>query len=283
MVEPQRPRVLVVGAGKMGEALVAGWLCARTGPASGIDASCVTTVNRAVERRTYLAATYGVATVAALAEAPQADMVVLAVKPQVMGDVLQGIDHMAPFQGGPCGPLFVSIAAGLSTERLAAMLPEAARIVRVMPNMPLMVGEGASGVCAGREALPTDGTYVRDLFGCLGEAVLVDEDAMDAVCALSGSGPAYVATFIEALAAAGARAGLDAALSERLAVRTVLGTARYLVETGSSPAQTREAICSPGGTTLAGLAALDRAGFSHAVDEGVAAAAARSKELGSSC
>ena len=116
-----------------------------------------------------------------------------------------------------------------------------------------------------------------------GEAVLVDEDAMDAVCALSGSGPAYVAAFIEALAAAGARAGLDAALSERLAVRTVLGTARYLVETGSSPAQTREAICSPGGTTLAGLAALDRAGFSHAVDEGVAAAAARSKELGSSC
>lgn len=283
MFEPQRPRVLVVGAGKMGEALVAGWLRARTGPASDIDASCVTTVNRSAERRAYLAATYGVVPVADIAEAPRADVVVLAVKPQVMGDVLQGAAQLASFQGAARGPLFVSIAAGLSTERLAALLPEAARIVRVMPNMPLMVGEGASGVCTGRSTLPSDGGYVRDLFACLGEAVLVDEEAMDAVCALSGSGPAYVAAFVEALSAAGARAGLDAALSERLAVRTVLGTARYLVETGSSPAQTREAVCSPGGTTLAGLAALDRAGFSHAIDEGVAAAAARSKELGLSC
>ena len=199
------------------------------------------------------------------------------------GSVGQTAGHANPaFSGGADGPLFISIAAGIPTTRLEAALPKDAHVVRVMPNMPLSIGAGASGVCKGAQATNDEYDYVVGLFGCLGRAVPVDESDMDIVCALSGSGPAYVAAMIEALRDAAAAQGLDEQLAETLALQTVLGTARLIDETPLSPAVTREAVCSPGGTTLAALDAMYEAGFNDVFQAGVDAAVRRSKELAQS-
>lgn len=279
---PAAMRIALIGGGKMGEAILAGWLAAQEGPAASLAAESFTVVNPGRERRDHLKDAYGVACCADAAELAAAepfDMAVLAVKPQVMTEVLPVLSSLAPFQGGPAGPLFVSIAAGITTDALAQGLPAAAPVVRVMPNTPLQVGAGASAVCGGACADSAQVGFVRELFGCLGCAVEVDESQMDAVCALSGSGPAYVAAMIEALTAAAAEEGLPAALAQKLAVQTVLGTASLIDATGISPRDARLAVCSPGGTTLAALEAMDEAGFSQVFAAGVHAAARRSKEL----
>lgn len=279
---PGGPRFAIIGGGKMGEAILAGWLAADSGPAAPLAPECFIVVNPGEERRSHLQDAYGVACVAdaaALADAAPFDAVVLAVKPQVMMDVLAGLSALAPFQGGAQGPLFISIAAGLSTDSLAAALPAGAPLVRVMPNTPLQIAAGASAVCGGAGADEGQVSFVRDLFGCLGRAVVVDESQMDAVCALSGSGPAYVAAMIEALIAAAAEEGLPEPLAQDLAVQTVLGTAALIDRTGVSPREARLAVCSPGGTTVAALEAMGAAGFSQVFAAGVHAAAKRSKEL----
>lgn len=271
----------IIGGGKMGEAILSGWLASDVPPAAGIGAADIQVVNPGAARRERLQAAYQVDCVADVADARRADVVILAVKPQVMMGVLESIAQLPAFQGGADGPLFVSIAAGLATGRLQGALPAGAPLVRVMPNTPLMVGAGACAVCGGVNATEAQVRSVADLFGCLGRAVVVDEAEMDAVCALSGSGPAYVAAMIEALRDAGAAQGLPADLAEELALQTVLGTARLIAETGVTPQAAREAVCSPGGTTLAALDAMDAAGFARVFDAGVAAAVARSKELAS--
>lgn len=288
-----RKTFAVVGGGKMGQAILSGWLASNAAPADAIAPADIVVVEPNDERSAYLVETHGVTCVADVAAvsaaiaagvsgAQAADVVVLAVKPQVMMDVLEPLSQLPAFQGGLSGPLFVSIAAGLTTERLEAALPEGAPLVRVMPNMPLMVGAGASGVCGGSRASADQVRYVADLFGCLGAAVVVDESQMDAVCALSGSGPAYVAAMIEAMRDAGAAQGLDPELAEVLALQTVLGTARLIDETALTPQTAREAVCSPGGTTLAALDAMNAGGFARVIDAGVAAAVKRSKELAQS-
>lgn len=273
-------RIAVIGGGKMGEAIMGGWIASSSVPADALDAGSFVVANPGQERRDLLAARYGVACVSDARDIDGADLVVLAVKPQVMMGVLESIADLPAYGGGSEGPLFVSIAAGLSTERLEAALPAGARLVRVMPNTPLLVGAGATTVTGGAQASEQDVALVHDLFACLGAAFVVDEDAMDATGAVSGSGPAYVAAMIEALRDAGAKQGLDPALAEALAQQTVLGTALLMKETGDDPATTRKAVCSPGGSTLAALAAMDEAGFAHVFDAGVDAAVRRSKELG---
>lgn len=316
------PRIAVVGGGKMGEAILSGWITAADGPAAGISASDIVVVEPGEDRRRYLSETHGIACVpdASLISVDEApDVVVLSVKPQVMMGVLESLGKLEAFavrQGGRTGeavdapaadvpaadvptadgeapgvpasaadegthvfPLFISIAAGLTTDKIAGGLPEGAPLVRVMPNMPLMVGQGASGVCASTTSTARQVAYVADLFGCLGRAVIVDEGDMDAVCALSGSGPAYVAAMVEAMRDAAVARGLDAQLAETLALQTVLGTAQLISETGVSPQAAREAVCSPGGTTLAALDAMNAAGFAHVFDAGIEAAIVRSKEL----
>lgn len=283
------PRILVVGAGKMGEAIVAGWVSSEEGPARGIDAAHVAIANPGEARRTHMVQTYGVsayesASAAALAAEEAGvgfDIVVLAVKPQVMFDVLAPFAQHRAFCGGAITPLFVSIAAGLSTARLEAALPQGARVVRVMPNTPLMVGAGASGVCAGANASADDLALVCELFACLGVAEVVNEADMDAVCAVSGSGPAYVAAMIEAVRDAAAAQGLNARLAETLATQTVFGTAKLMLDRAQSAEQTRIAVCSPGGTTLAALDAMEKRGFNEVFAAGVDACVKRSKELGS--
>lgn len=273
-------KVLVVGGGKMGEGIVAGWLAATEEPAASLGSESVTVVEPGAERRGFLEEAYGVSCVADVSEVRfTPNLVVLAVKPQVMSGVLSDISSCDAIVGAPELPLFISIAAGLPTASLEAGLPAGVSVVRVMPNMPLSIGAGASGVCGGANAAAPQVDYVARMFGCLGRAVVVDEADMDVVCALSGSGPAYVAAVVEALRDAAAARGLDAALAEELALQTVLGTARLIDETGVSPAQARESICSPGGTTLAALDALYKAGFTEMFDAAIEAAVKRSKEL----
>ncbi len=279
MTASEQPRFVVIGGGKMGEAIVGGLIAADQGAAAALAASDFTVADPGEERRAYLAERYGVSCIADASEAAGADVVILAVKPQVMMGMLSGIASLPVYAGGKEGPLFVSIAAGLPTTALEAALAPGSRLVRVMPNTPLMVSQGATAVTRGSQADEEDLAYVRDLFACLGYAFVCDESDMDAVGAVSGSGPAYVAALIEALRDGGEKEGLDPVLAEKLALQTVIGTAELMVRTGHSAEETRIAVCSPGGTTLAALAAMEEGGFSSSLEKGVAAAVVRSKEL----
>ena len=207
----------------------------------------------------------------------QADVVLLAVKPQQMRDVLAGIRDTIRRDA-----LVVSIAAGVTIERLASSLPERHRIVRVMPNTPCLIGRGASAFSLGEHATAQDGDLVARLLSSVGVAFEVTEYQLDAVTGLSGSGPAFVYTMIETLAAGGVAAGLPEELAATLAAQTAAGAADMVLQTGETPAALRARVTSPGGTTLAGLAALEQHGFQQAVVEAVQAATKRSKELGQS-
>jgi pyrroline-5-carboxylate reductase len=203
------------------------------------------------------------------------DVVVLATKPQVADKVLQGIGS-----AGTNGKLFISIMAGVKTETIEGQLPEGARVVRVMPNTPALVLEAASAIAPGANAAGEDIALTRSIFELVGKAWIVEERLMDAVTGLSGSGPAYVLKFIEALSDAGVKNGLSREIATGLAAQTVLGTAKLYIETLEHPAMLRDKVTSPGGTTIAGLHVLEKEGFNGAVIDAVDAATARSRELG---
>jgi len=270
MAADENKTIGFVGGGNMAEALVKG-LCREPGAGERI------TVAEPVEaRRADLESRYGISASADNADAASRDIVVLAVKPQVMDAVLEGLAGSVSGQ-----QVVVSIAAGVTIDRLESGLGAGVRVVRVMPNTPCLVGRGASVLCAGSAADDTDLARARDLFAAVGSASTVDsETLMDAVTGLSGSGPAYVYRFAEALIAGGVAAGLDEDLASALVFETIAGAAQMLISTGQSPAALREAVSSPGGTTLAGLGALDERGFAEAVEAAVSAATARSRELG---
>lgn len=267
--------IAIVGGGKMGEAILAGLLRAQTGVAACVSPEHITVVNPGEERRAFLAHTYGVSCVAHVSEIEPATLVVLAVKPQVMPGVLENLASCA-WVAESC---VVSIAAGIATHTIEEALPAGAVVVRAMPNTPLTVGHGTVAVCAGSSAQAEDAEAVADLFKACGTALIVDEVHMDAVTAVSGSGPAYVAALIEAMAAAGAELGLPANVAEQLATTTVEGTAALLLQTGQGATKTRTDVCSPGGTTLAALDAMEKEGYTRSIMAGVHAAAQRSKEL----
>jgi pyrroline-5-carboxylate reductase len=214
------------------------------------------------------------ATSAAVAAA--CDILVLAVKPHIVPAVLT---ELQPFVEPR--HLIVSIAAGVTLAALGEQLGGAARIVRVMPNTPCLVGASATGY-----STPTglshdpDAVLVGRLFAAVGQVYQLPEQLLDAVTGLSGSGPAFVYLFIEALADGGVKCGLPRAVAQALAAQTVLGAAKMVLETGQHPAALKDAVASPGGTTIAGLHALERASFRGAVMDAVEAAAARARELG---
>ncbi len=266
------PRIIFIGAGRMASALARALVRAEILPPSSITA----TDTSAEAREAFSGAVPGAAVLAdnVLAVA-DADVVVLAVKPQTMPQVLAEISGPIRLQ-----TLIVSIAAGVTLERLSAGLPEGQRIVRVMPNTPCLIGKGVSGLSLGRYATSEDGQLVQTLLSAVGGAHEVPEAWLDAVTGLSGSGPAFVYSMIEALAAGGVEAGLPYELSLELASRTVSGAAEMVLQTGEAPSELRERVKSPGGTTVAGLAVLDARGFAKTVAEAVVAAARRSAELG---
>jgi pyrroline-5-carboxylate reductase len=206
----------------------------------------------------------------------ESEIVVLAVKPQVMQAVLAEIRPYVTRRH-----LFVSIAAGIPTARLEAGLGGRARVVRAMPNTPALVGTGITVVVRGMHATRADERRATELFGGVGEVVRVrDETLMDAVTGLSGSGPAYVYRFAEGLIAGAMAAGLSETVARRLTYQTIRGAAVMLQETGRPPEELRAMVSSPGGTTLAGLGALDAGGFVDVVAAAVTAATRRGRELG---
>ena len=205
----------------------------------------------------------------------EADVVILAVKPQIMAAVLGEIAPAVTAQH-----LLISIAAGVSTATIRAALGKDARIIRVMPNTPALVLRGATAIARGRGLAPDDLATAEAIFGAVGRAVVLDEELMDAVTGLSGSGPAYVAIVIESLADGGVKMGLDRATAMTLATQTVLGAAHLLAETGLHPGALKDMVSSPGGTTIAGIAALEEGGIRTTFIGAVERATQRSRELG---
>jgi pyrroline-5-carboxylate reductase len=203
-----------------------------------------------------------------------ADVVFLAVKPQQVEEVLREISPSATHD-----TLFVSIAAGIPLTKLAVWLGND-RLIRVMPNTPCLVARSASGYCAAPGASDADRELVGELLGCVGLAVEIDERLMDALTGLSGSGPAYVYTFIEALSDGGVKMGLPRQVATALAAHTVRGAAEMVLAVQEHTAVLRDRVTSPGGTTIAGLAALEKGGLRASVMAAVEAAARRSQELG---
>ncbi len=199
--------------------------------------------------------------------------IVLAVKPQTLLDISSSIAARVSEKH-----LLVSIAAGISLPKLASGLGTQ-RIIRVMPNTPCQSLEGASGIAAASAVTTEDLEWCTSLFGAVGKVVRVSDDQLHGVTGVSGSGPAYVLMMIEALSDGGVMAGLSRQAALELATQTVLGTAKMVQETGTHPAVLREQVTSPGGTTIAALSTMERAGFRSAVIDGVMAAVKRSREL----
>lgn len=263
--------LVLVGGGRMGEAILAGLIASGEAEAARIG---VAEPDQA--RREALAAAYGVRCAAdASGLLADADVVVLAVKPQVIDEVVRALaGHI------PSSALVVSIAAGVTTSHLEGLLAPGARVVRVMPNTPAMVRQGMAVVSAGSAAGAEDVETVRAMFAALGEAVVLDESLQDAATAISGSGPAYVALVVDALADAGAAHGLPRDVAQALAVQTMRGTADLLDGTGQTPAELIAAVSSPGGTTVAALGELERGRLRETLAAGVEAAVRRAAELG---
>jgi len=261
-----------IGGGNMAEALIKGLL------AQGQPADRMLVSDPSPVRQTLLRDVYKVEVAASNREvAGQCRLLVLAIKPQMVQTVVPELAGTVTAEH-----LVVSILAGTATATLERLLGGGVRVVRAMPNTPALVGSGATALCAGCQATATDLEIAGALFRSVGTVCTVNEEQMDAVTGLSGSGPAYIFTVIEALADGGVKEGLPRSVALELATRTVLGAARLVAESGEEPALLRQKVCSPGGTTLAGLTALEDGGLSATLIEAVARATRRSKELGQS-
>jgi pyrroline-5-carboxylate reductase len=258
-------RLLVMGGGKMGEALVAGLINAGWAPAAEI-----TVVEKIETRRKELADRFADLVVAA--DPAPADGAVLAVKPS---DVEAACRAIAP----PWVGRVLSIAAGVPLAKLESWLGDVP-VVRAMPNTPALVGTGAAAIAGGSHAGPNELAWAEEILGAVGSVVRVPEHLLDAVTGLSGSGPAYVLLVVEALIEAGVLVGLPRDASAALVGQTLLGTARLLAESPQGPEALRAAVTSPGGTTAAGLRVLEDRAVRAAFLEAVAAATERSKQLG---
>ena len=264
-------KVGFVGAGNMGEALVKGLLAANLVPAEAVYATDVR-----LERLKELDRQYGIQVAADNAELVRhVDVVILAVKPQIMEPVLREIAPAVTRR-----KLVISIAAGVSTARIRAALGKDARLIRVMPNTPALVLEGVTAIAKADGLEPGDLDIAGEIFSAVGRVVVLGEELMDAVTGLSGSGPAYVAVVVESLADGGVRMGLDRLTAMTLATQTVLGAARLLLETGMHPGALKDMVSSPGGTSIAGIAALEEGGIRTTFIKAVEQATLRSRELG---
>jgi len=260
-----------VGAGNMGEALIKGLLAANLVPAEAIHATDVR-----LERLKELNRQYGIQVSSDNAELMRhADIVILAVKPQIMDAVLTEIAPAVTRR-----KLLISIAAGVSTAKIRAVLHKDARLIRVMPNTPALVLQGVTAVAKAEGLEADDLETAGEIFSAVGRVVVLGEELMDAVTGLSGSGPAYIAVVIESLADGGVRMGLDRITAMTLATQTVLGTATLLRETGLHPGAVKDMVCSPGGTSIAGIAALEEGGIRTTFIKAVERATQRSRELG---
>lgn len=263
--------IAFLGAGNMAEALIKGLLRAGTARPDAILATA-----RRPERLEALRSTYGVrTTLDNLSAVREADVVVLAVKPQALDKVLV---QVAPAAGPE--KLFVSVAAGVPISALERRLGGGSRIIRTMPNTPSLVGAGACALSPGEHASEEDLAVASRIFQSVGTTTVVDENLLDAVTGLSGSGPAYIFLIIEALSDAGVKVGLPRYTALKLAAQTVLGSAQLLIETSAHPGQLKDQVTSPGGTAIAGLHTLEAGGLRTTLINAVEAATRRARELG---
>ncbi|NLL83625.1 MAG: pyrroline-5-carboxylate reductase [Lentisphaerae bacterium] len=262
-----------VGAGKMAEAIIAAVLRSGWAKPEEIVAS-----DKVDERLRVMSEAYKVRTTSDVREVLQySEVVILAVKPQDMDALLTG---MAPQIGE--NHLLVSIAAGKTLDSLRAGLGRECRLVRVMPNLAIQVGEGMSVYCCGNGALESDGECVAEIFGTAGRVVELKEELFDAVTALSGSGPAFFAYTLEAMVLGAVALGMAEETARVLAIQTMLGSARVLCETGQNPVDFIKAVASPKGTTAAGLEILEGSELQGIIAATIGAAARRSGELSQS-
>jgi pyrroline-5-carboxylate reductase len=260
-----------LGAGKMATALAKGFVRAEMAFPKEIIASdphpgALKNFNNEIGSKT---------TNANLDVAKFANVLILATKPDQVGGVLAEISSAFTKKH-----LLISIAAGVTLTKIEAGLPAGARAIRVMPNTPALVGEGASAFALGKNATATDGELAKKLLSAVGIAIQVKESLLDAVTGLSGSGPAYVYQFIEALSDGGVASGLPRDIATKLAAQTVLGGAKMVLETGEHPAALKDQVTSPGGTTIEGLHALEKGKLRATVISAVRAATEKSKKLG---
>ncbi|MBL7496012.1 pyrroline-5-carboxylate reductase [Frankia sp. CNm7] len=261
--------VAIIGAGRIGEALLAGLL------KSGFDPAGIVVAEKDSARAAAVSTQHGVRATTPKDAAAGAELLVIAVKPQDMASLLAEI--------GPAlepAALVVSLAAGITLDFLQSHLPAGTPVVRVMPNTPLLVGEAMSALSAGGHVGEEQLERAEALLGSVGRVVRVPESQLDAATALSGSGPAYFFYLIDAMIEAGVLLGVPRALATELMVQTALGSARMLRESGEHPALLREAVTSPAGTTAAALAELDRRAVRGAILDALTAARDRSVELG---
>jgi len=259
-----------VGAGQMATALAKGWQAAGLLGPHCLAADPVEAARTAFTQRTGVPATYHTADLPS-----SCDVILLAVKPQLMSAALAELaPHLTP------NHLLISIAAGYSLDTLAEQLAPGTRLVRVMPNTPALVGACASAYALNASASAEDAVAVQSLFAAVGSTARMPEHLLDAVTGLSGSGPAYAFVMIDALADGGVKMGLARDVAIRLAAQTLLGAAKMVLESGQHPAQLKDAVASPGGTTIAGLHALERGAFRSAIIDAVEASSLRAAELG---
>ncbi|SFC31539.1 pyrroline-5-carboxylate reductase [Marinospirillum celere] len=271
MQKNSTPRVAFIGAGNMAGAILRGLI------QQGFPADHIWAADPGQDKLDALAKETGIQVTTDNAEAVMAvDLVVLAVKPQRMQQVLQPLQTAFQQQR----PLVVSIAAGLTCATLQGWLGEALPLVRSMPNTPSLLGAGVAGLYATAEVSDQQKSWVEAISQAVGEAVWVSEESqLEAVTAVSGSGPAYYFLFTEALAAAGEKLGLPAELALKLAEHTALGAGRMLSETPETPAELRARVTSPGGTTAEAIRIFEEQGLHKLVDEAAQAAAKRAREL----
>lgn len=264
-------KLAVLGAGKMGGALVRGWIAAGVLPARSI---CLFDTHHAAAET--LAVETGATAAGTAAEAAEAaDLLLVSVKPHVVLESLAAVKSVLP---SSC--LVLSVAAGIVLTTLEEAVSPGTPVIRTMPNTPALVGAGATAFCRGTHADDTHAATARTLFEAVGRAVEVEERLMDSVTGLSGSGPAYIYLIIEALADGGVRAGLPRDVARTLAAQTALGAAAMVLETGEHTAVLKDAVTTPGGTTIAGLAVLEEAGLRGTLINAVRAAAERARDMG---
>lgn len=258
-----------IGGGNMAEAIIKGLINGGMPPRNIIVSDPV------LDRRAHLASTLQVKTTDENSEvAKESDLIMLAIKPQMAASVLSGLE-------GTVSPdkLVISVMAGISTTFIEESLQSGSRVIRAMPNTPALVQVGATAICAGRRCTEADLEQAKELFSLVGTVYQVGERQMDAVTGLSGSGPAYVFLFIEALSDAGVKNGLPRDVATGLAVQTVLGSAQLMQQSGEHPAVLRDRVSSPGGTTISALHALENGRLHGLLMDAVDAAVKRSKEL----
>ncbi|MCI2049064.1 MAG: pyrroline-5-carboxylate reductase [Lachnospiraceae bacterium] len=259
-----------IGLGNMAKAMISGILAGQLVQPGDITGSAATE-----ETRQKVSADFGIRTSDSNSQvAAESDIIVLAVKPQYLPVVIEDINDNVDDS-----KLIVSIAAGKTTKQLTQYFSRPVKIVRCMPNTPALVGAGCSAVCRSENVTDAELESAMKLLRCCGLAEVVPESLMDAVVGVSGSSPAFVFMFIEAMADAAVREGMPRQQAYRFAAQSVMGSAKLMLETGKTPAELKDMVCSPAGTTIEGVAALEKGAFRASVIDAVTAASERSKKM----